>query len=85
MLEPPDKDIQRKLVEFFWSGQHWIPGPALYLPTQEGGQGLVDIRSWINTFRLQAAQRLLYEEETEWSNLVCAFLMSFLGLGYDKE
>ncbi len=23
------KDIQRKLVDFFCSGQHWIPGPAL--------------------------------------------------------
>ncbi len=27
---------------------------------QEGGQGLVDIRSWINIFCLQALNRLLY-------------------------
>ncbi len=35
VLEPPGdsiKEIQRKLVDFFWSGQKWIPRQALYLP-----------------------------------------------------
>ncbi|KAI4890913.1 hypothetical protein NFI96_026064 [Prochilodus magdalenae] len=34
------RDIQmRGSLKLFWSGQHWIPAPALYLPLQEGGQG----------------------------------------------
>lgn len=88
VLEPPDdivKSIQRKLVEFFWSGQHWIPVSALYLPTQEGGQGLIDIRSRIGTFRLQAAQRLLYEEDVGWTDVACALLRRTSNLGDDKQ
>lgn len=88
VLEPPDdivKSIQRKLVEFFWSGQHWIPAPALYLPTQEGGQSLIDIRISIHTFRLQAAKRLLYEEDVGWTNVACALLRRTSNLGYDKQ
>lgn len=77
VLEPTDesiKDIQRKLVDFFWSGQKWIPGPALCLPVYEGGQSLIDVRSCINAFRLQAAKRLLYEENVGWINVACALL-----------
>lgn len=63
ILEPP-KDlvarIQEQLVDFFWSGQHWLRVSVLYLPIQEGGQGLVDIGSRVEVFRLQTAQRLLY-------------------------
>ncbi len=56
VLQPPVgliEEIQRKLVSFFWSGQHWIRSAALFLPVQEGGQGLVDIKARIMTFRLQ--------------------------------
>ncbi len=46
ILEPP-KDlverIQKQMVDFFWSGQHWLRAPVLYLPIHEGRQGLVDI------------------------------------------
>lgn len=65
VLDPPEcvvEELQRKLVDFFWDGQHWKKSAVLFLPTQEGGQGLMDIKNRIKTFRLQAAQRLLYAE-----------------------
>jgi len=37
VMEPPDKlicRIQRALVDFFWSRQHWFRAAALYLPAQ---------------------------------------------------
>ncbi len=46
VLDPPAvviKDIQRCLVDFFWTGQHWLRPAVLYLPLNEGGQGLIDI------------------------------------------
>lgn len=30
-------DIQRTVVDFFWSEQHWQRAAVLYLPTQEVG------------------------------------------------
>ncbi|KAI4903525.1 hypothetical protein NFI96_028300, partial [Prochilodus magdalenae] len=48
VLQPPAglvQEVQRMLVTFFWSGQHWVRSAVLYLPVQEGGQGLVDIRT----------------------------------------
>lgn len=67
VLEPPEDlvgRIQKQLVDFFWSGQHWLRAAVLYLPTQEGGQGLVDIGSRVKAFRLQTIQRLLYGQLT---------------------
>ncbi len=60
VLEPPKElveNVQKHLVNFFWSGQHWLKASVLYLPRQEGGQGLVDINSRIKAFRLQTAKR----------------------------
>ncbi|KAJ3590668.1 hypothetical protein NHX12_008617, partial [Muraenolepis orangiensis] len=68
VLTPPPglmKQLQRLLVDFFWSGHHWVPASVLYLPVAEGGQGLVDITARTAAFRLQAAQRLLYGISTE--------------------
>ncbi|KAF7647193.1 hypothetical protein LDENG_00176080 [Lucifuga dentata] len=62
VLSPPRgfiEDIQRTLVDFLWSG-HWISASALYLPVEEGGQGLMDISAQVMAFRLQTAQRMLY-------------------------
>ncbi|KAF7643979.1 hypothetical protein LDENG_00230120 [Lucifuga dentata] len=56
VLSPPRgfiEDIQQTLVNFFWSGQHWIRASALYLPVEEGGQGLVDISAQVMAFRLE--------------------------------
>lgn len=65
VMEPPDElisNLQRTIVNFFWDGQHWLRAAVLYLPVQEGGQGLVDVRNRIRAFRLQAAQRFLYDK-----------------------
>ncbi|KAL7840946.1 hypothetical protein AOLI_G00262690 [Acnodon oligacanthus] len=48
VLEPPEeliRRLQRKVVDFFWSGQHWTRAAVIFLPVEEGGQGLVEIRS----------------------------------------
>jgi len=88
VLQPPVgliEEIQRQLVDFFWSGQHWIRAAALYLPLQEGGQGLIDIRARIMAFRLQATQRLLYDTDASWQNTACALLRRVRGMGLDKH
>lgn len=45
------EDIQRAMVDFFWSGKHWVWAAALYLPVAEE-QGLINIQSKITFFRL---------------------------------
>ncbi len=88
VLEPPNeiiKVLQRRFVILFWSGQHWLPGSVFYLPLQEGGQALVDVRSRINTFRLQTAQRILYEEDQGWICVARALSRTVSGFGYDKQ
>jgi hypothetical protein len=65
------QEVQRTLVNLFWSGQHWIKAAVLYLPLHEGGQGLVDISSRIMAFRFQAAQRLLYCDGSNWVDTAC--------------
>ena len=84
VLEPPRiliKEIQQKLVDIFWSGQHWIKAAALYLPVVEGGQGLVDIERRVAVFRRQTAQRLLYVEGLNWAGVACHILRKAGRLG----
>lgn len=48
VLPPPQgliAEIQKAVVNFFWLGLHWLKSAVLYLPIQEGVQGLVDIAS----------------------------------------
>ncbi|KAI4871400.1 hypothetical protein NFI96_009402 [Prochilodus magdalenae] len=88
VLNPPGQlimDIQRMLVDFFWSGQHWLRAAVLYLPVQEGGQGLMDIRSRVATLRLQATQRLLYGDHLSWMAVACALLRVAGRLGLDRH
>ncbi|XP_049341526.1 uncharacterized protein LOC125806062 [Astyanax mexicanus] len=47
------------LVDFFWDRLHWVPQGLLYLPKENGGQGLVHLASRTAAFRLQFLQRLL--------------------------
>ncbi len=50
VVEPPEElvtSIQKKLVDFFWDGKHWIRAHNFFLPPCEGGQGLIDIKSRI--------------------------------------
>jgi len=72
-------------VNFFWSGQHWVQSAVLFLLVQEWGQGLVDIRSRLMAFRLQAAQRLLYYGDIAWSNTAVALLRKAGNMGLDKH
>ncbi len=57
VVDPPMlliEEIQKLLVDFVWSGQHWLRAAALYLSVQEGGQGLIYIRARVATFLMQA-------------------------------
>ena len=88
VLPPPSgltEEIQRLLVNFFWSGQHWIRAAALYLPVEEGGQGLVDIKSRVLAFRLAAAQRLLYQCGARWLDTAELLLRRVGRLGYGRQ
>ena len=61
-MEPPRGLIQRIqaiLTNFIWDRLHWVPQCVLFLPTEEGGQGLVHIQSRVATFRIQFIQRYL--------------------------
>ncbi|KAJ4946174.1 hypothetical protein JOQ06_023844 [Pogonophryne albipinna] len=51
--------IQKKLVDFFWEGLHWVPQGVLFLSREEGGQGLIHLASRTATFRIQFLQRYL--------------------------
>lgn len=88
VLSPPRSlvdDIQKQLIDFFWTEQHWIQAAALYLPVEEGGQGLVDIRSKIMSFRLQTAQRLLYQCGLRWQETAEQLLRRVSHLGYSIQ
>ncbi len=88
VMEPPEElicKIQRTFVEFFWSGEHWIRAAALYLPVYEGGQGLVDVRSKICAFRIQAAQRFLYHKNLIWAQTAKMILQKAGGLKLDRH
>lgn len=59
VLDPPPNllsKIQALLVDFFWDRLHWIPQSVLYLPKDEGGQGVVHLSSRGAAFRLQLGE-----------------------------
>lgn len=88
VLDPPRniiEGIQKTLVKFFCSGQHWLKAAVLYLPTYEGGQGLIDICSRTAVFHLQVAQRLLYYQHQQWMDVACALLRKNGRIGLDKQ
>ncbi|KAI4891759.1 hypothetical protein NFI96_005207 [Prochilodus magdalenae] len=88
VLNPPAgllADIQRRLVEFFWSGQHWLKAAVLYLPTHEGGQGLIDLESRVTAFRLKAVQRLLYRPDLPWRETAHVLLRKAGNMGLDRH
>ncbi|CAM5157570.1 unnamed protein product [Natator depressus] len=79
-------NLQTSILEFFWSGLHWVPAEVLHLPLEEGGQGLKCLHTQVHVFRLQALQRLLYGAGSPaWSILAHAFLLRFRGLRYDRQ
>lgn len=87
-LTPPRdliEDIQKDILNFFWSGKHWIRSAVLHLPVAEGGQGLNDIQSKIASFRLRTAQRLLYDCCPSWCDTDRLLLRRTGQLGYDRQ
>ncbi|KAL7884447.1 hypothetical protein AOLI_G00072170 [Acnodon oligacanthus] len=71
-------EIQRRLVAFFWSGQHWLKAAV-------GGQGLIDLESRAAAFRLKAAQRLLYHSDLCWKESAHALLRMAGRMGLDRH
>ncbi|TWW53509.1 Transposon TX1 uncharacterized 149 kDa protein ORF 2 [Takifugu flavidus] len=60
--EPPSgllEQLQASVLSFFWDGMHWVQQGMLYLPREEGGQGLIHLASRTATFRIQFIQRFL--------------------------
>ena len=57
----------------------------LYLPVEEGGQGLIDLCSRVAAFRLQAVKRLLYTAELSWGPGALFFLRKVGNLGCDWQ
>ncbi|KAJ3586247.1 hypothetical protein NHX12_012647 [Muraenolepis orangiensis] len=87
-LTPPRNlvsSIQQEIVDFFWSGRHWVRAAALYLPLAEGGQGLISIQSKIASFRLRTVSRLLYDCGPSWLNFGKLLLRSVGRFGYHKQ
>ena len=86
-VDPPPSllaEVQRVLVDFFWGKMHWIPQSVLFLPKEEGGQGLVHLASRGAAFRLQFIQRLLTgPRDTLWRPLSRCILQHFNSLGLD--
>ncbi len=55
-LDPPAQlltKIQGMLVDFLGDKLHWVPQSVLCLPKEEGGHGLIHLKSRIAAFRLQ--------------------------------
>uniref|UniRef100_A0A671WHQ0 Reverse transcriptase domain-containing protein n=1 Tax=Sparus aurata TaxID=8175 RepID=A0A671WHQ0_SPAAU len=88
VLTPPKglvDEIQRAILDFFWSGKHWVRAAALYLPVAEGGQGLINISAKVASFRLWTAQKLLYNCTPSWCDTARPLLRRAGRLGYDKQ
>ncbi|TWW54318.1 Transposon TX1 uncharacterized 149 kDa protein ORF 2, partial [Takifugu flavidus] len=61
-MEPPSGLLaqpQTRVLAFFWDGMHWVQQGVLYLPREEGGQGLIHLASRTAAFRIQFVQRFL--------------------------
>lgn len=86
-MEPPKgliQKVQAVLVDFFWDKLHWVSQSVLYLPKEEGGQGLVHIESKVATFRVQFVQKYLTgPTNVVWRDVASSLLGETAGLGLD--
>ena len=85
-MEPPKgfiPKLQSIILDFFWDKLHWVPQSVLYLPREEGGQGLIHIESRVAAFRLQFIQRYLLTRDVVWKDLASSILKRVSGLGLD--
>ncbi|KAK7879313.1 hypothetical protein WMY93_033910 [Mugilogobius chulae] len=62
-----------------------VKAAVLYLPVDEGGQGLVDISSRLAALRLKTVQRLLYGPQQLWTETATVLLREVGRLNYDKH
>ena len=87
-VDPPAgllAQIQRHLVDFFWDKLHWVPQSVLFLPKDEGGQGLINLISRQATYRLQFVQKLLRGPgDLVWRPLALAMLRRVNGMMIDN-
>ena len=87
-LEPPAgllQKVQTVILNFFWHKLHWVPQCVLYLPKEEGGQGLVHLGSRAAAFRLHFIQRyLLGHDDVVWRQVTGIILRKMAGLSLDK-
>lgn len=88
VLDPPPNllsKVQALLVDFFWDRLHWLPQSMLYLPKDEGGQGVIHLSSRGAAFRLQFIQRFLNgPENVTWRGVACEILHTLGNFGLDK-
>jgi hypothetical protein len=86
-VDPPScllAQIQRKMVDFFWDGLHWVPQGVLFLSREEGGQGLIHLASRTATFRIQFLQKFLSgPRDLVWRNVASCILRRVSNLGLD--
>ena len=86
-VDPPSgllAQIQKKLVDLFWEGLHWVPQGVLFLSREEGGQGLIHLASRTATFRIQFLQRYLTgPADLVWRDVSSCILRRVSNLGLD--
>ncbi|KAJ4919191.1 hypothetical protein JOQ06_000140 [Pogonophryne albipinna] len=88
-VEPPAgllKKLQGIILNVFWDKLHWVPQCTLYLPKEEGGQGLVHLESRAAAFKLQFLQRYLTgNDDVVWRPVASTILRGVAGLGLDAS
>uniref|UniRef100_A0A3B5PPF5 Reverse transcriptase domain-containing protein n=1 Tax=Xiphophorus maculatus TaxID=8083 RepID=A0A3B5PPF5_XIPMA len=88
VLEPPPGllvKLQIIILNFFWDRLHWVPQSVLFLPKEEGGQGLIHLESRKAAFRLQFLQSFLYGDQNVLWRQVTEYFFSKVGnLGFGK-
>ena len=61
---------------------HWLRAAV---PVNEGGQGLIDLKSRLAASHLQAVQHLLYHNHHKWMDVACAHLNRVGRMGLDRH
>ncbi|KAK3510761.1 hypothetical protein QTP70_022467 [Hemibagrus guttatus] len=86
-VDPPPHllaEVQAVMVNFFWDKLHWVPQGVLYLPEEEGGQGLIRLQSRTAAFRLLFGV-LNAAALSSWQATACTLLHNAEGLQMDRS
>lgn len=71
------KTIQKVLLDFFWTGKHWTSAKDVCVPIDQGGVGLVHLKSKLMSFRLLTANRFISQHQNhKWKILMEFFIVS---------